>query len=248
VQYAFIHGGAAAQAWIKDHASDLIDEYQNQLAGARATPTPSYKSLPGGYDNYSSYWYGKTYFEILGSNTDKLWHNYQNQPFDIKTYIAAVYNYELASFSIVKDAREHLAEAFARLYWQSQIDYGPDGGFWYLGGRDMVRLRVLNGIPGINETDYDFNLAFEKAKSILNNAEWKKGISWNSPFDWGNPTEKTKSHLPLFWSTLQNGIMGKQADEILYISPGKDFFIITQEQGYTLCGNQSCVNPSKVYP
>lgn len=212
------------------------------------TPTPTFQPLPGGYARYSPYWYGKTYFDILNSDTDGWWHSYQGQPFGMKTYLAAVYNYEIASFANDPLVREYFTEAFARRYWQSQIDYGADGAFWYLGGRDMVRLRVLNNIPGINVVDYNFAQSFEEAERILNNPAWQQGISWSSPYDWGNPTEKTRDLLPLFWKTLQSGATGTQGNQILYISPLKDFFVITQEQVYQLCGNQSCVNPSNVYP
>lgn len=204
--------------------------------------------MPGRYARYSPYWYGKTYFDILSNASDGWLHGYRGQPFGMKTYLAAVYNYEIASFGNDPHVREYFTEAFARRYWQAQIDYGPDGTFWYLGGRDMVRLRVLNNIAGINESDYNFAQAFDEADRILNNPVWQQGVSWKSPYDWGNPTEKTRELLPLFWKVLQDGGIGTQGNQILYISPLKDFFIITQEQVYHLCGDQSCVNPSNPYP
>jgi hypothetical protein len=181
-------------------------------------------------------------------NTDGWWHSYQGQPFGMKTYLAAVYNYEIASLGKNPQVREYFTEAFARRYWQAQLDYGPDGAFWYLGGRDMVRLRVLNNTPGINKGDYNFAQSFEEAEHILNNSAWQQGISWNRPYDWGNPTEQALNLLPLLKNALENGNMGSGGDQIWYISPDKKFFIVTQEQVYQLCGNQSCVNPVHPYP
>jgi hypothetical protein len=221
-----------------------------------ASPTPAF---PDGMGKYSSYWYGKSFYDMLDSAPSGWWQNYQGQPFSMKTNIAVVYNYEVAIYSRNSVVRDYLTEAFARRYWQSQIDYGPDGAHWYLGGRDMVRLRVLNGAPGINETDYDMKQAFIEANRILTNPEWQQGISWSSPYDWGNPNftaDRIQQELPEFWQALVEGKMGKSDDQILYISPSTinlqvngqgvsvpEFFIVTKGQSVTLCDNRSCVNP-----
>jgi len=226
------------------------------------TPTlsPSFQSMPGGYARYSPYWYGKSYFDIL-ANTSGWWHNYQGQLFGMKTLIAAVYNYEIASFGNDPVVREYFTEAFARRYWQSQIDYGPDGAFWYLGGRDMVRLRVLNNKPGIYETDYDFSQAFREAERIMTNTAWQQGVTWTAPYDWGNPVQDKidaiRERLPDFFKALLERRMGISDTQILYLSPGSinltladgttvsvpNFFIVTKGQSVVLCQNRSCVNP-----
>ncbi len=226
------------------------------------TPTlvPTFQPLPGGYARYSPYWYGKSYFDIL-ANTNGWWHNYQGQPFGMNTVIAAVYNYEIASFGNDPLVREYFTEAFARRYWQSQIDYGPDGAFWYLGGRDMVRLRVLSNVPGIYETDYDFSQAFREAERIMTNTAWQKGITWTAPYDWGNPIQDKidaiREKLPDFFEALLERRMGTSDTQILYLSPDSikltlsdgttvnvpNFFIVTKGQSVVLCQNRSCVNP-----
>ncbi|MFO3797984.1 MAG: hypothetical protein ACK8QZ_12010, partial [Anaerolineales bacterium] len=212
------------------------------------SPTPTtFQSLPGGYSQYSPYWYGKTYFDIL-QNTDGWWHRYQGQPFGMKTYIAIVYNYEIAVFANDPLVREYLTEAFARRYWQAQIDYGPDGAFWYLGGREMVIRRVLANAPLVNEGDYNISQSFEEAQRILSETEWRQGISWNRPYDWGNPDPRTIDNIaakvPDFLQALQERRMGTSDYEILYLSPSSitlklangqyvtlpQFFIVTKGQ------------------
>jgi len=112
----------------------------------------------------------------------------------------------------------------------------------------MVILRVLEHATGINVGDWYMADAFAEADKILNNpGDWQNGIDWESPYEWGNPTfteDEIKKLLPEFWDVLRQGKTGPKDNEILYIGPGKDFFIVTRGQNYTLCKNKSCVKPA----
>jgi hypothetical protein len=211
-------------------------------------PSRTLQPRPPDFDFW--YGYGANYYNMLLSSPDGWWQNYQGQPFGQRTFIAAVYNYEINSFLADRLAVSYITEAFSRRYWQAQIDFGPDGIYWYMGGRDMVSARVIANVPGINELDHNMPVAFEQAGLILNpsNLDWCNGVQWDMPYDWGNPTPKTYELLPLFSSALSNGNMGPADNQILYISPDGRFFVMTLGQVNTLCGNQSCVSPSNPFP
>ena len=190
-------------------------------------------------------YFGRTYFDIL-SSLPGWWHNFQGHPFDDQMYLAIIFNYELASFHGDPVARQLMAEAMARRCWESIKLYGPDGCLWYLGGREMVIRRVEAWIAGINEGDYDMMQAYLMAWEMLNNPDWQKGAEWNKPYEWGNPTftaDLIRKKIPAFWKALQNHNVGTGPNQILYISPDGNFFIVTQQQQFNLCKNHSCVSP-----
>jgi len=137
-----------------------------------------------------------------------------------------------------------------RRYWQALIDYGPDGGFWYAGSRQVVTGRAYSENLDVNEEDHNMAQAYERAGLILNptDADWCNGVKRDRPLDWGNPTDRTEQLLPLFYSAYQNENIGPADDQILWMNQQMNFFIVTRGQVETLCGNQSCVWPSQRFP
>ncbi len=111
----------------------------------------------------------------------------------------------------------------------------------------MARNRVQNGAPGINSGDYDMGKAYTEAEKIVNTpGDWQQGVAWGRPYDWGNPTftwNDIKQKIPDFYNALKQGNVGTADNQVLYLNPGGDFFIVTRGQNYTLCKNRSCVQP-----
>ncbi|MFH2102382.1 MAG: hypothetical protein ABIJ39_03380, partial [Chloroflexota bacterium] len=215
-----------------------------------------YERLYGFDDRYQA---GYSFYQRLDTALDGWWHNYQGDLFGWRTYVAIIFNYEVNTLMTpryeyqvepYREAVEYLTEAFARRFWQAMIEYGPDGGFWYAGSRQVVTGRAYNEILDVNEGDHDMAQAYERAGMILNptDADWCNGARWDRPQDWGNPTAETLRLLPLFRTALENGDIGPRDNQILFISEDNQLFIVTQGQAYTLCGNQSCVRPGNHFP
>jgi RHS repeat-associated protein len=208
-----------------------------------ATPT-----LPGGYGNYSYYWYGITYYDIL-DRTPGFWHELGGRPFGMETFVAIVLNYELDGMSGSAEASIAVAESFARRFWQAQKDYGPYGAYWYLGGREMVMRRARNNAPGINIDDYSLDNALQLTEQIFNNASWHEGEKLERPFEWGNTdftSKEIQNVLPRFWKALESGNKGPNSDQVWFIQQEFNlqyFFVVTRGQNWDLCDNKSCVKP-----
>jgi RHS repeat-associated protein len=211
------------------------------------TPTP----LPTVYDGTgqgSTYWFGKQFYNMLDADKSGFWQNLiPGQPFGMETVVAIVLHYELNVYESDQGARNAVAQAFARRFWQAQKDYGPDGAYWYLGGRDMVRLRVNNGTPGIFPNDYgDYSEAIKLTGQIYTNSDWHQGVNWSQPYDWGNPTDQTRKYLPDFIKALTTNPIERvnsNGNQVYYITPDRNFYIVTREQNHVLCNDKSCVSP-----
>ncbi len=174
------------------------------------TPTPT---IPSEY----SLSRGEKYWNILANN-DGWWHHFQGHPFDMTMYIAIVYNYEFKDFPSNTTVKEYASEAFARRYWDSINKYGyRRGAYYYLGSRDMVRIRVNNNAPGIIEADYDMTRSYEEAVKIFKGDNgWSTGIQNDKPYEWGNPTDKSPD---LFLGKLGSTTnIGQSQESILYFS------------------------------
>ena len=244
------------RAWMLDHPQDT-GNIPNPGGGKKAGKIPegsgdSSSGIPkiwpdnGPVKGWAKLvFYTQTFMEWL-STTPGWWHAFQGHSFDDQMYLAIVLNYELASIHNDPIARRLLAEAMARGCWNAIKTYGPDGCLWYLGGSESVQRRVRASVIAVNQEDYDMAGAYALAGEMLNNPDWQNGQEWNEPQAWGNPTftaDQIRKNIPAFWRALQNHEVGPGPNQILYISPDGQFFIVTQEQQFNLCKNRSCVSP-----
>jgi hypothetical protein len=214
------------------------------------TPHTDYKPLP----SKSSAWYAKTFYEMLRKDPGP-WQYFRNRRFGMRTYIAIIFIYEMGRYGYSEDmearytdsdVERYLPEAFARRMWDARKKYGPDGIWYYLGGREMIihrvdaKLRDKNYKFLQNWNSKDWDLALSAADKILNLSIWKSGIQEKAPYDWGNPqyNDPWKWLIQEFFDTLEkprSEAQGPDYNQILHIAPDYQFVIVTKEQSDYLC-------------
>ena len=232
------------------------------------TPVPN---SPGFY----SYGIGSRFYQIFAQTPGGWWDKFVDPNAGLwPIVISMAFHWETWTLNdpVFKDA---MKEAFSRKLWDSYRLYGQDGWSYYLGGRDPVRIRVdrlsahignanaltdaLKTVEGMDE-DIAQRTYDKYGKDIWNNAAWQTGYDWNSPFEFGNPTDRSpekflgalKGDLPACNGHCidQNSVYyrnGKlNVNDFHYQGEVKVYHlavVMTPAQIDNLCGGASCVKP-----